>query len=94
MTPPTPEKAFTDEDLERLKEELARDGVITLDTDDGDGIIARLEASERKNKADDAYADFDCPHVSENQCKCGMVQIELIRECEKADNAWKSAAGK
>lgn len=58
------------------------------------GLIARLEASERKNKADDAYDDFYCIHTAEDQCRCGIVQQELLKEVYDSDKAWRKAAGK
>lgn len=90
---------FTDDDLKRLKgfkwewnqqvgEHMAwmRDNVKAL--------LARLEASERKNKANDAYNEFDCIHLAEDRYKCGILQQQLLKEVHASDEAWQTAAGK
>ncbi len=38
---------FNDKDLKRVKKELDKFSCLTLDTEDGRGLIARMEAAEK-----------------------------------------------
>lgn len=97
MTPGAKFTYFTDEDLKLLKEDIAnplfktskyilKDGAL-------EALLARLEASERKNKASDDLDTFDCIHGAEDQCGCGSMQKELLREYEEAALAWRKSKG-
>lgn len=89
---------FTDEDLKQLKEHMEEcrqdDLGNNLDNKTIGNLLARLEASERKNRANDAYDEFDCVHLCEDQCKCGTIQQKLLKEVREAYEAWRKAAGK
>lgn len=102
MTPTPKPQGFSDEDLAMLKEwntTLPQPIIVGLEQGDEfhefelSALLARLEASERKNIANDAYADFDCPHDAEHQCRCGLIQMKLFQECQEAHQAWRRSKG-
>lgn len=94
---------FSDADLKRLKyarwpapleEDVSATPMIKFDRATLMALLARLEASERKNRAADAYDDFDCLHDAEHRCKCGTIQMQLLKEFREADEAWRQVSGK
>ncbi len=42
-------------------------------------LRARLDAADKVIKAADAHDNFDCPHYSEDRCKCGLTQVSLAK---------------
>lgn len=80
--------SFTDTDLKWLKEDVAFHGNShTLLTIQWQMLIARLEASERKNRALELHHDAD----NDGDCFKGCPSC---KEMKDSDEAYRKAAGK
>ena len=56
-------------------------------------LIVRLEAAEKVIAKSSEYDLFDCPHFSEQLCKCGVDQIRIHKEFEEAEATWRKSKG-
>lgn len=48
-----------------------------------------LELADAVIKTSDDYDNFDCPHMPEDSCNCGLVQVSQAKEWNLAKNAYE-----
>ncbi len=80
------------DDLKRLKKELSRDRVITLDTDDGNDLFARLELAERGVSSLETVIRW--MREEERYKILSAADLVWLQGAEIALEVWRNAAGK